>query len=192
MSVFDLAQDDQPVASHSPLSRSDHDALYRSHAERVRRQARRLLSNLEDAEDLAQEIFLQLFLRRQYCPRRGTLSAFLSTVVRTRGIDRLRSRANQRDHHRRFAHLSTPRTQSAPIEEVARLELCELVRSALAVLPAHQRQALVLAYFEGLSQSQIASELQVPIGTIKSRCRSGLLNLRRQLGELLLRQHDSW
>jgi RNA polymerase sigma-70 factor, ECF subfamily len=145
------------------------------------------LRNPEDAQDLTQEIFLSLYRQSDsYDPARGALGGFLTTMTRTRAIDRLRARGRKvrllQDHHR----ASLPVTPSfTPLDRISIGQCTDRVRAALALLPENQRRVLEMAYYRGLSQSEIAADLDASLGTVKSWARRGLLTLRQALGELV-------
>src|SRR5713226_3950457 len=144
---------------------------------------RRVLRDPEAAAEVLQEVFWQVWQEApQYDPKRGSPEAWLVMRAKTRAIDRLRS-MRRRD-----------RTFVAPLDEaIARAEdgsaedpavVAEdrsLVQTALAQLPEAQRRVIELAFFEGLTQSEIATRLGEPLGTVKTRARLGLERLRGAL-----------
>lgn len=136
----------------------------------------RILHDRQEAEDVLQEAFLQVWRRAaDFDESRGRAFTWLVTIVRSRALDRLRalgSRAKLADEV--VAH-SIPDNAA---QEALRSERGAIVRRALAELPEAQRQTLFLAYFEGLTQSEIAERLGDPVGTVKTRIRSGLMKLR--------------
>jgi RNA polymerase sigma-70 factor (ECF subfamily) len=147
--------------------------------------AMKILGNQAEAEDLTQEIFLSLCGKCDYDPARGTLSAFLVTLTRSRAIDRIRARGRKArllDTLGEEPLLGEP--SSSPLEELSLAESSERVRTALAALPESQRRVLELAYYRGLSQTEIAAELDTPLGTVKSWARRGLFSLRETLAPL--------
>jgi RNA polymerase sigma-70 factor, ECF subfamily len=156
--------------------------LYDRHAARVMGLAHHILRNSSDAEDVVQEVFSQAWRTApDYAASRGTVTGWLLMMARTRAIDRLRSRRAQRDTAG-DALLDRVPADAVPAADVliARQEAAQ-VRGALTLLPAEQRAALELAYFEGLSQSEIAARLGAPLGTVKTRIRTALATLRRSL-----------
>jgi RNA polymerase sigma-70 factor, ECF subfamily len=156
--------------------------LYDRYAKLVYGLALRILSNAEEAEDVAQEVFLSLWHRQTYDPNRGSLSSFLMTMTRSRSIDKLRSRNTGFRFLQRWKGLAREETSSTmPLEHASVRERSERVRHALAQLPATEREVLEIAYYEGLSQSEIAQRLNTPLGTVKTRSRQGLLKLRKIL-----------
>ncbi len=160
--------------------------LYDRYGTAVYRLALRILSDHQEAEDLTQEVFLHLWRKLAFDPTRGSLNNYLLTLTRSRAIDRLRSRsAKVRSLQRWGQELGSTAGGSLPLERLAQREWAQRVRSALEQLPDAQRKALELAYYEGLSQSEIAQKLEAPLGTIKTRCRQGLLKLRDLLRDLV-------
>src|SRR5262245_40711215 len=118
-------------------------------------------------------------------PGRGTVSAFLTTMTRSRAIDRLRRRGRSVRLLKTW-HEATPMAPAPPTPfESLSVERCaERVRGALAELPEAEREVLELAYFKGLSQAEIAADLDTPLGTVKSRSRRALMTLKRALQDL--------
>jgi RNA polymerase sigma-70 factor, ECF subfamily len=159
--------------------------LYNRHGTVVYRLALRILTNAQEAEDLTQEAFLTLWHKGNYDPKRGSLSSFLLTLARSRSIDRLRSKASKLRSLQKFQHEFGHESGPPPLEKIDQRERSVLVRSALQQLPESQRRALELAYYEGLSQSEIAEKLDAPLGTVKTRCRQGLIKLRDLLRDLV-------
>ncbi|MEM9771663.1 MAG: sigma-70 family RNA polymerase sigma factor [Cyanobacteria bacterium P01_D01_bin.73] len=145
----------------------------------------RILGDRQEAEDLAQEIFLELYQQNKYNPERGSLSSYLATLTRSRAIDRLRTKGNRRQILTRWRQDMLKTNPTLPAEHASLQHRQEQVRLALEQLSDMQRQVLELSYYEGLSQSEIAERLQKPLGSVKSWARRGLLKLRDQLGETL-------
>src|SRR5262249_30473398 len=146
--------------------------LYDRCAGRVLAIALRVLGSRGDAEEIVQEVFIQVWNRAgDYDPERGGALAWVVTMARSRAIDRLRSRGAQA---RAAAALDPdPLTPPPPSELAEERQLRERVGAALATLPVEQRRAIELAYFEGLSQSEIAGVTGDPLGTVKTRVRLG-------------------
>lgn len=145
----------------------------------------KLLNDPRDAEDLAQEVFLSLWRRNTYDPTRGSLSSYLTTLTRSRAIDRLRQRSSRHKiRDRWFRDMSSP-SLLTPFESASIEERRECVCRALERLPSNQRRVLEMAYYEGRSQTEIAEQLNAPLGTVKSWARRGLLNLRDALTEIM-------
>jgi RNA polymerase sigma-70 factor (ECF subfamily) len=157
-------------------------ALYDRYASLVYGLARAILASTPDAEDVTHEVFLGLLTRWNYDPERGSLAAFLVTVTRSRSLDRLRSRGRKLRLLRQWGEeRETDAGWFDPSADASLAEIAESVRAALNELPGNQRQVLELAYFKGLSQTEIANTLEAPIGTVKSWARRGLLSLRHAL-----------
>lgn len=156
-------------------------ALYDRYGRLVFGLARAVLGSAVDAEDLTQEIFLGLLNRWQYDPARGSLSAFLVTVTRSRALDKLRARGRKLRLLERFKTEGETEAAVDPLADAAQSDLAKNVREALARLPESQRQVLELAYYKGLSQTEIADRLETPLGTVKSWARRGLFTLRDAL-----------
>jgi RNA polymerase sigma-70 factor (ECF subfamily) len=161
-------------------------ALYDRYSNLVYGLALRVLSNSEEAEDVTQEIFLALWHKDTYNPTRGSLSSFLVTMTRSRSIDRLRSRNTKLKFLQRWRRIGiTEGSVANPLEQVSMNERSQFLREALARLPDLERQVLEIAYYEGLSQSEIAKRLNTPLGTVKTRTRQGLLKLRQHLQDFI-------
>ena len=144
---------------------------------------RRVLRDPEAAAEVLQEVFWQVWREApQYDPARGSPEAWLVMRARTRAIDRLRS-IRRRD--RTFVapvDESVARSSDKPAENPAVVaEDRRLVQTALAQLPEPQRRVIELAFFDGLTQSEIATRLGEPLGTVKTRARLGLERLRSAL-----------
>ncbi len=159
--------------------------LYDRYASLVYRLALRVLTNHQEAEDLTQEIFLTLWRSNTYNPDRGSLGSFLTTLTRSRAIDKLRSRGTNRKFIQRWRDMNVETPPPTPFEEASLSQRSHYVRAALAQLPEHQRQVLEMAYYEGLSQSEISKRLNTPLGTIKTWARQGLLKLRKHLQDFI-------
>jgi RNA polymerase sigma-70 factor, ECF subfamily len=171
------------------LQKGDNTALgivYDRYGTAVYRLALRMLSNPAEAEDLTQEVFLAFWRGvEKYDPQRGTLLVFLLTITRSRSLNRLKQQNSQQNLQQRFGH-HLPTAPSQPgMESVALNELSDRMSNALQQLPIAQKQVLEMAYYEGKSQSMIAQELDLPLGTIKTRSRQGLLKLRQLLRDLV-------
>ncbi|MEL6139563.1 MAG: sigma-70 family RNA polymerase sigma factor [Cyanobacteria bacterium J06628_6] len=160
--------------------------MYRRHSRLVHGTALRILQTADDAEDLTQEIFLQLWQKPRYDASRGKLSTYLSLLTRSRALDRVRSRgAKSRLAHRwHHSQVSSAMTNN-PLENAHQSEQVQRVRQALMTLTPTEREVLEIAYYEGLSQSQVAQRLNIPLGTVKTRSRTALKKLRRTLKDHL-------
>ena len=152
----------------------------------------RILGNPEDAQEVLQETFVKVWANaRMFDAERGSETAWLISIARSRGIDRLRSRRTRLDREsdagREISIRSSFVDQSTGAEKAIQSQERVAVRSALAELPEAQRVALELAYFEGLSQSEIAARLGEPLGTVKTRMQLGMKKLRERLRVTLQR-----
>jgi RNA polymerase sigma-70 factor (ECF subfamily) len=139
------------------------------------------------AVDLTQEVFVTFSAKpAAFDPTRGALGALLATMARTRAIDRVRFRTRSvrllRRHHESEPPPPGPPT---PADAMSVGERTERVRAALAELSGDERRVLELAYWSGLTQAEIADELDTPLGTVKSWMRRGLLRMRGTLGDLV-------
>ena len=140
----------------------------------------RIVRNRAEAEDVLQDVFLQVWRRAStFDDVRGSVFVWLTMLARSRALDRLDLMAS-RDRTARAATAVDESTPDAADLATSAQERRRLLQ-ALAVIPDAQRQVLQLAYFEGLSQREIAARLDRPLGTIKSLVRLGLNKLRRQL-----------
>lgn len=146
----------------------------------------RILKNHQEAEDLIQEVFVLLWRNCTYKPERGSLKSFLMLLVRSRAIDRLRSRKPTPALLEPWTEpFEAKDTTNTPLDKAVSGELSQRVRGALSMLPTNQRQALELAYFEGLSQTEIAERMGTPLGTVKSWFRLSFKKLRYALQDLM-------
>jgi RNA polymerase sigma-70 factor, ECF subfamily len=141
--------------------------------------AGRILGDRSEAEDVLQIVLTRVWQEAgRYDPSKGSVTSWLLSWVRNGSIDRLR----RRDAHRRAALHSVDQPhpeEPAPAPDAS--EDREKVARAVAELPPDQRQVIELAYFEGLSQTQIAQKLGEPLGTVKTRMRLGMNKLRQAL-----------
>ena len=144
----------------------------------------RILHSRDDAEDVLQELFLQVWKRASdFDETRGRPFTWLVTLARSRAIDRLRSLDARERAANESVRAAGPEEWADAVDDLIRSEQSEVVRRALAELPDEQRRALLLAYFEGLTQTEIAARLNAPLGTVKTRMRSGMIKLRELLRE---------
>lgn len=137
--------------------------------------ALRVLANTTAAEDVVQEVFLQLWRNPQaFDADRGRLAPWLAVIARNRAIDHLRKRPPEDD----IAEL--PLSTGLDMEdESAQKMMAEKVRGVLKDLPQEQRKVLEMAFFEGMTHTEIAGKTGDPLGTVKTRIRAALLTLRR-------------
>lgn len=167
--------------------------LYDRYARSVYSLACRILSDRTEAEDVVQEVFSQAWRQAgAYDERRAPVAGWLLMMTRTRAIDRLRARSGRVQMVQALPTLPDPPDQHEGPEALAIGEQeAARVRAALETLSDSQRSAIELAYYEGLSQSDIAARLREPLGTVKTRIRTGLLKLRAALrGEAPVSDQD--
>jgi RNA polymerase sigma-70 factor (ECF subfamily) len=162
--------------------------FYDRYGELVYRLSLRILGSPQEAEDLTQEIFILLSRNSTYDSQRGSIATFLTVLTRSRGIDRIRKTRSQQQHLQKWEQGISAEQDfrtSSLMENVSLAERSEKVKLALANLPDKHRQVLEMAYFDGLSQSEIAKTLGTPLGTVKSWARNGLIRLRESLQDTL-------
>lgn len=147
--------------------------------------ALRILADRAAAEDAVVETYSQAWREaKAYDVQRGTASAWLLTLARCRAIDMLRSRKRERATDPLESAGDVPSAMPNPEESVGSAERDRFVRHALLGLSSEQREAIELAYFGGLSHTEIAARLSQPLGTVKTRIRLGMMRLRELLGHL--------
>jgi RNA polymerase sigma-70 factor (ECF subfamily) len=182
---------DPTIALHliQQVAKQDRDAfsqLYDRFSTLVFSLAMRMLKARSDAEDLLQEVFVQVWRQAQnYSAERGSPEAWIINIARSRAIDKIRS---IRRMQKSFVLTDDPARAESPenVESsAAESETRLTMNSALANLPDAQRKVLELAYFDGLTQNEIADRLTEPLGTVKTRMRSGIQKLREILGTQL-------
>ncbi|MEM9925701.1 MAG: sigma-70 family RNA polymerase sigma factor [Cyanobacteria bacterium P01_D01_bin.50] len=160
-------------------------AIYDRYGEAVYRLALRILGDATEAEDLTQEIFLAFWRTSKYDPNRGTMIVYLLTMTRSRAINRLHQKRSQQKLLQRCQRSIPTHGESNLMEKVSLGEISQRIGEALQEIPAPQQQVLKMAYYEGLSQSEITQKLNIPLGTVKTRTRQGLLKLRKLLKDLV-------
>ena len=154
--------------------------FYRRYGSVVMALAMRMLRDRAEAEDVVQETFLELWRRTEaYDPRRASQATWAVVLARSRAIDRLRSRSSAR--RALDAERDDPPPPALPAEPVEAREDRARVQAAMAELPPEQRSAVELAFYEGLTHSQIAERLAEPLGTVKTRLRLAMEKLHTRL-----------
>lgn len=168
-----IAAGDQPALAE----------LYDASSAKVFGLAMKILGDHTTAEEVTMDVYTQVWRRAStYDAERGTPGSWLMTLAKTRAIDRFRSHYLERGRQ-------VPLDQAAelsgdaenPEQYSAGLERQRLVQEAMGSLSTEQRQAIALAYYWGLSQSEIADRLKLPLGTVKTRMRLGMIRLREVL-----------
>ncbi len=155
--------------------------LYERHSGMLFSLALKILGDRADAEDVLQDTFIQTWKAAgSFDEGRGKPLGWLIMLTRSRAIDRLRARQTRARLSETVAQ-EDPEAPALPAQQVAASESHAVVRRALDTLPAEQRSPIELAYFAGLTQSEIAGRLGQPLGTIKTRMRTGMMKLREQL-----------
>ena len=172
------------------LAAGDSDAaarLYDRHARPIYSLVLRIVEDEADAEDVVQDVFTQAWRQAsRYDPARGVVAAWLLMMARTRAIDKIRARRARSgpqsvDDERAMQEL--PALGQDAMSGIVGAEQARIVQRALGELPLLLRMAIELAYYEGLTQREIAERLEEPLGTVKTRIRLGLLKLRETLAE---------
>jgi RNA polymerase sigma-70 factor, ECF subfamily len=156
--------------------------LYDRHASQLLAVALRILGHRSDAEDVVQETFVYAWRRAgHYRADRSSVATWLILIARSRAIDRLRSAAVSQRTHQGAGRDAETHTSPEGIGNVLSRERRERVREELDRLPAEQVEVLVMAFFGGLSQTEIAAATGIPLGTVKTRTLLGMKKLRSAL-----------
>lgn len=142
-----------------------------------------ILKGKEETEDCLQEVFVQLWEKAdQFDPSKGNLYSFLLTMARNKAIDRTRSRdykdSKKEDHIINDFTLTPVSKYNNPYEELELTERAGMVRKALKNLSVKEREVLYVAYFNGMTQSEISNKFDIPLGTVKYRMRQGMIKLK--------------
>jgi RNA polymerase sigma-70 factor (ECF subfamily) len=144
--------------------------------------AYRVLNNQQAAEDVLQDVFIQIWEKAPlYDSNRGKPLTWAVTLTRNKAIDRLRSvqrRHRLQDDVEKEASIGEQFDGRSSLDEVEGIEKAQLIRDAISKLSKDQREAIQLAFFSGLTQTEIAEKLGEPLGTIKARIRRGMMKLR--------------
>ena len=168
----------QAALARGDLSALEH--IYDSFSTLMFSVALRMLGSRSAAEDLVHDVFLEAWrASSSFDPRRGTLRTWLMVRLRSRALDRLRSAGETRRVDTGGEHLPAPKT--VPAEDPELSPDRHAVRGVVAELPPPQRQVIELAYFNGLSASEIAVRIGIPVGTVKSRTAKALAWLRTEV-----------
>lgn len=179
--TFETASDAALAIAVAGYEQSALAEAYKRHAGAVFALARRLLADRALAEEVVQEIFMRLWNEpRRYDPERGSLRSYLLIDAHGRAVDLMRADTSRRERE----HRDASRTAAGRYDlghEVGDLVVEAKVRKALDQLPDAERAAIEVAYFDGFTYREVAARLDVPEGTVKSRIRSGLRRLHREL-----------
>jgi RNA polymerase sigma-70 factor, ECF subfamily len=166
------------------LRRDDRDSLaavYDAYGSLAYGVALRVVGSQTEAEDVVQESFLALWRQADRIDPEKGLRGYLLSIVHRRAIDRLRRRG-RRPETELDLDMPLPSGEEDPADTVARNAEREKVRAALVVLPPDQRRTVEMVYFLGLTMTEAAERLSIPVGTVKSRLRLALGRLRQELG----------
>ena len=165
--------------------------IYDEHLGTVYLTALRVLGDPAQAQDVAQDVFLKLWHQpERFDASRGSLVNYLKLMARSRALDLWRERdisARARERMKVIARRDEGRADERPVVAAELRRDRAIVQRAVAVLPDPQRQAIVMAYWGGLTAEQIARRCQVPVGTVKSRLRLALIKMRESCGPGLVR-----
>lgn len=186
----------EPMADERQIEREDRDLIQRmafrdadaldAFYERYNRLAfslvLRIVGNRADAEEVLMEVFWQIWQQSpQYDSSRGKPVAWLLTIARTRAIDCLRSSNRRHTKNEQFELENVPAAYSTQPEQFVAFDIRNAVHEALEMLSEPQRTPLKMAYFQGMSHTEIATALGQPLGTVKDRIRTGMGHLRKRL-----------
>jgi RNA polymerase sigma-70 factor (ECF subfamily) len=177
---------DELSALVTRTARGDTDAfaaLYDRVASGVYGTVLRVLRDPAQSEEVTQEVLVDVWRQAaRYDTTRGTVQAWVLTMAHRRAVDRVRAAQSSSDREQRAGLSATERPYDEVSEVVQHRMEIEQVRRALGVLTDLQREAVTLAYFGGHTQTEVADLLGVPLGTVKTRMRDGLIRLRDEMG----------
>lgn len=184
----------EPETSEDPLrtslvavasgDRAAFSTMYDLMAGRVYGLCRRILIDTHQAEEVTQEVFLEVWQTApRFDPARGRAASWITTIAHRRAVDRVRASQSSHDRDLRIGIRDFDEVSPGVEEDVETSMEFRRARDAMAQLSDRQREVLELAYFGGLTQTEIADRLSVPVGTIKTRTRDALIRLRGLLGE---------
>lgn len=184
-SVTDLERDIELLRRIGTGDRSAFGSFYDHHSGLLFSIAVKILNDAGEAEDVLQEVFMQIWDKADtYNPLLGKPTSWAVTLTRNKAIDRIRSshrRSKLLEQATAEASVLLPDDSPSANETMLGKETAEMIRTVVVALPSDQRRAIELAFFNGLTQDEIARTLQEPLGTIKARIRRGMLKLREQL-----------
>ena len=192
MSTAEHSQDAASAAAESPdqllslVAEGDQRAfarLYDLMAARVLGLVRRVLRDPAQSEEVAQEIFLEIWQSAtRFDMTKGTATTWIMTMTHRRAVDRVRSAQSSRDRDTKVGIRDFTPDYDTVAESVEVTMEHERVKVAMSRLTDLQRQAVTLAYYGGYSHTEVAEMLHIPVGTIKTRLRDGMIRLRDELG----------
>lgn len=165
------------------------DTVIRLYGGQVNAICKRICCDELEASGVVSEVFWELWQNAAlFRSQRGTLRSYLLTMARSRALDRYRSVSSQQRKHHKFMEsvdrLAVYICNESPEQQPINAENAKEVRSALDRLPQLQRQTLLLAFFDGLTHREVSDQLGLPLGSVKTHIRSGLLKLRHLLASL--------
>lgn len=149
----------------------------------------KVLNHYEDTEDIMNEVLTTIWKKADtYHPKKGSLVTWICTTTRNRAIDRVRSVQRRSALYDRFEEKlvgEAPEKRTSGREDLYRSDARKVLQNAVVSLSPEQREVIELAYFEGLTQKQIAEKIDSPLGTVKARIRRGVERLRHSLNDRL-------
>jgi RNA polymerase sigma factor (sigma-70 family) len=192
--AYRAQQDSHLVALVAEGDATALEALYDRYGGAAWSLALRILTDQSLAEDVVREVFLSLWREaRRFDPARGTVATYLLSTTHHRAVDVVRREENLRRRHGPEEVLALAPDQPPGLDdEVEVAERRGRIRAALAELPEPQREALMLAYFGGYTQREIASLVGVPLGTVKTRMAAGMRRLKDELREASRQEQFPW
>lgn len=149
-----------------------------------------IVKKREEAEDVLQEVFVKIWNKADsFDENRGNVYSWIVTLARNKAIDRLRSKA-YKTQQKASVSIHEPLftlegDKADPLETTIFSDRAELVKKALNEIPESQKEVIKIAYFRGLTQSEIADQLDIPLGTVKTRTRQGMIKLKSILAEYI-------
>lgn len=158
-------------------------ALYDLTAARIFGLVKRLLRDHAQSEEVTQEVYLEVWQSAtKYDPTKGAAIGWMITLAHRRAVDRIRASQASRDRDTRIGIRDYEYVSDSVSDDVETVIESERVKEAMMRLTELQRQAVSMAYFDGLTHHEVADRLHIPLGTVKTRLRDGLIRLRDELG----------
>jgi RNA polymerase sigma-70 factor (ECF subfamily) len=149
-----------------------------------------IVKNREEAEDVLQEVFVKIWDKSYtFNEERGNVYSWIVTLTRNKAIDRIRSKG-YKTQQKATQDVNAPQFKLEgntfdPLETTIFSDRAELVRKALTEIPENQSKVLKIAYYRGMTQTEISDHLDIPLGTVKTRMRQGMIKLKNILGEFI-------